>query len=157
MEASLSEVSWKDVTEITGTVAAIIGSVGTVIAVVWAAFTYRKNSNLERAKWLERLYERFFCNDSLKIVRDLIDEEADSVALAKVEKMVKDEEPAFTDYLNFFEFVAILESRGQLHLEEVRDLFCYYLQNLKKRESISKYVEDPKNGFEKLNGLLDKM
>ena len=44
--------------------------------------------------------------------------------------MVDREDADFTDYLNFFEFMAYLEDRGQLSKRDVAALFDYYLRLL---------------------------
>jgi hypothetical protein len=45
---------------------------------------------------------------------------------AGVVKLVSEEPFEFTDYLNFFEFVAVLWKSGQLKPDEIEDLFRYY-------------------------------
>lgn len=141
---------WRDV-------ATIVGALGTLTAVLFAVKAYVNNAGLERAKWLERLYQRFFESQDLKKVRDLIDCGSDKASFTKVKSLVEEEGTDFTDYLNFFEFVAILEQNRQLTIDEVRDLFCYYLGCLDSNGEISAYIRDPSKGFEKLSRLLDKM
>lgn len=136
--------------------ATVVGVVLTAIAAGLALFVFRKNSMLERAKWLERLYQRFYEDDKLKAVRDLIDSK-DLKDIKKVAAMVDNETSEFTDYLNFFEFVAILEKNKQLELEEVTDLFDYYLKQLIENKSVFNYVKDTNKGFEKLASLFDKL
>lgn len=137
-------------------VATIIGVSLTFGVAVWGVWVYWRNAGLERAKWLERLYDRFYCDEGLKKVRDLIDDD-DKASRAMVSKMVTDQPSEFTDYLNFFEFVAILAARDQLHEDEVRDLFCYYLKSLRENPEIDAYINDETNGFEKLKSLIAKM
>ena len=73
---------------------------------------YRFNSRLERAKWLNTLYEKFYEKNELKKVRDILD--CDSSESPVVEELVRSESKEFTDYLNFFEFIAVLSKSKQL-------------------------------------------
>jgi len=73
---------------------------------------YRFNSRLERAKWLNTLYEKFYEKNELKKVRDILD--CDSSESPAVEELVRSESKEFTDYLNFFEFIAVLSKSKQL-------------------------------------------
>lgn len=82
---------------------------------------YRFNSRLECAKWLNTLYEKFYEKDELKKVRDILD--CDGGESSAVEEPVRSESKEFTDYLNFFEFVAVLGKSKQLAKGGVEDLF----------------------------------
>ena len=63
-----------------------------------------------------------------------------------------DEPSEFTDYLNFFEFVAVLEKSGQLKSNEIEDLFHYYLDCLEKSPKIREYLAA--KGYEHLGEFL---
>ncbi len=127
--------------------------VGGAVAGLGAWRVYRQNSQLERAKWITALCEKFFEADALKPVREkLDDEEPDS---AVITGLIEAQPSNFTDYLNFFEFVAILKHSGQMTDKDVQDLFDYYLRSLKKHNQVTAYVHDKKNGFEHLRRLLD--
>ncbi len=134
---------WKDIFT-------IIGTFATVIAAGFAAFVYWRNSRLERAKWLASLYEKFYEKENLKPVRDKLDCE-DEISL-DITKLIREESPEFTDYLNFFEFVAFLMKSKQLKYEEVEQLFGYYLNCLNSRKDVRGYIEN--KGYELLNALL---
>lgn len=136
--------------------ATIIGVFITAGLAAWAVFVFRNNSRLERAKWLERLYVKFYEDARYKGIRNLIDSD-DPRSLQKVIAMVEDESSEFTDYLNFFEFVSILESNKQLNIDEVKNMFSYYLNSLKNSVVTSKYVRNEEKGFEKLAALFDKI
>jgi len=58
----------------------------------------------------------------------------------------------FTDYLNFFEYIAYLQERGQLDQRDVDAMFDYYLRSLKRHPEICEYAGQ--NGFERLKSLL---
>ena len=135
------------------TLAEIFGSLGTAVAAICAAFIYRANSRLERAKWQANLYEKFYERPDLKRVREILDSD-DEISL-EITKLIRDESPEFTDYLNFFEFVAFLKKSKQLKLDEVNDLFGYYLDCLNRRTDIQIYVS--KRGYELLSELLAEL
>jgi hypothetical protein len=67
--------------------------------------TYRRNSVVERARWLSSLYTKFYEAPDLKRIRTTLDENPPNAA--PVQELVRTEDSDFTDYLNFFEFVAI--------------------------------------------------
>jgi hypothetical protein len=96
---------------------------------------------------LRKVFER----DDLKDVRNLLDCPVDS---DQATELVIKEDAKFTDYLNFFEFVAFLKDSAQLRDSEVEDLFGYYLDCLKRHDRVQKYINNPTNGYEKLAGLL---
>src|SRR5689334_25449179 len=115
-------MNWKYRLEIVYLIAATISAVGAAAAAAFAAFVYRCNSALERAKWASSLYEKFYEAPTLKEMRDRLDCLRDSDS---VNEIVIREEPAFTDDLNFFEFIAFLKSSQQLKDSEVEALFGY--------------------------------
>lgn len=122
-----------------------------VVAAVSAFLVYRSNSRRERARWAESLYSRFFERPGLKTVRDLLDSEAPD---PRVKDLVTKEGSDWTDYLNFFEFVAYLQSQGQLLDRDVQALFGYYVECLKRHEAVLEYIRDKAKGFDYLSRLL---
>ena len=121
------------------------------LAVLFAFFQYRSNSRLERARWLASLYDKFYEKDNLKKVRETLDSEtADS---SEVDRLMGEEPPEFTDYLNFFEFVALLGKSRQLKSNEIEDLFRYYLDCLERNKKVRNYIAT--KGYEHLDKLLD--
>ena len=144
-------MNWKDRVEVVYMVMATIYATGTALAAGFAAFVYRRNSALERAKWASSLYEKFYEATTLKQMRDRLDclNELDSV-----NEIVIREEPAFTDYLNFFEFIAFLKASRQLKDSEIEALFGYYLNCLKRHDRVKQYISNPENGYEGLAKLL---
>lgn len=97
---------WGALSQIIYNIAASVAALGTVAAAICALVVYRRNSRLERVRWASRLYEKFYESDQLKKVRDDLDCAANS---EEVDGIVLKQEAAFTDYLNFFEYVAFLE------------------------------------------------
>jgi hypothetical protein len=129
-----------------------IGSyIAGVFAAFWAVKVYRNNSRRERARWAEGLYSRFYEKDELKRVRDVLDCEAGT---AEVAKLVTVESSDWTDYLNFFEFVAYLQSSKQLSKGDVDALFSYYLGCLKRHPEVVAYVRNKEKGYEFLSKVL---
>lgn len=120
-------------------------------AAVSAFFVYRSNAQRERARWAESLYSRFFEQTGLKAVRDLLDSDAGD---PRVKDLVTNEGSDWTDYLNFFEFVAYLQSSKQLSERDVQALFGYYLECLKRHHAVVEYVRDEGKGFYYLRHLL---
>jgi hypothetical protein len=144
-------MTWKDRLEIIYIIMATASSVVTALAAGFAAFVYKRNSALERAKWASSLYEKFYEATTLKQMRESLDRPsgADSV-----NEIVIREEPAFTDYLNFFEFIAFLRTSKQLKDSEIEALFGYYLDCLNRHERVTRYILSSDNGYEGLTKLL---
>ena len=89
-------------------VAGSIASLGTLSAAFIALWVYRRNSRLERARWASELYDSFYRQENLKNVRDKLD---CAVGTVDVDQLVREDKSEFTDYLNFFEFIAFLKNR----------------------------------------------
>jgi hypothetical protein len=81
-------------------------------------------------------------------------EQLDSGDAQKISKVVREESACFTDYLNFFEFLGYLEKSRQVSRDDILGLFQYYLHNLKANPDVMRYIEDSKNGFERLREML---
>jgi hypothetical protein len=144
-------MDWKDLIQTIYYVAGTIAALGTVVAAFIGLWVYKKNSRFERARWASELYRSFYQEKDLKSVRDRLDCPAGS---EDVNKLVNDESPEFTDYLNFFEYIAFLRNAKQLHDSEVHDLFGYYLDCLRHHEPVLAYVRKSENGYEGLAGLI---
>jgi hypothetical protein len=129
----------------------VASSVAGIVAAFWALWVYRSNSRRERARWAESLYSRFYERAELKIIRDKLDCASGDPVVAK---LVIEEASELTDYLNFFEFVAYLESSGQLAEADVQALFSYYLECLKKHKEVAAYIQNREKGFEYLRKNL---
>jgi hypothetical protein len=116
-----------------------------------AMWVYRSNSRRERVRWAESLYSRFFEKPDLKSVRDLLDSTPNN---PKVVDLVTEDSSAWTDYLNFFEFVAYLQASRQLSDKDVWALLGYYFECLKKHECTVKYIRERERGFDYLRKFL---
>jgi hypothetical protein len=136
--------TWKNIAQLASYA---VGIVATVLA-VW---TYRSNSRRERAKWAVQLYEKFYETELYKEMRDQLDCAPES---EEVGKIVKAESFAFTDFLGFFELVAVLVDNKQLSKKDVLDLFDYYLGCLRRHSAVAVYIDDPAHGFEHLSRFL---
>jgi hypothetical protein len=121
------------------------------VAALTAVWVYKSNSRRERARWADSLYSRFYEREELKRIRDLLD---CSAGEPQVSQLVTTEPSAWTDYLNFFELVAYLQSSKQLHKEDVDALFSYYLGCLKKHAEVVGYIRNKEKGYEYLRRTL---
>lgn len=133
--------------------AGTIAALGTFVAALFALCVYRSNSRLERSRWASTLYDKFYHEDSLKQIRDTLDS---PVGSDEVNQLVIKEDPKFTDYLNFFEFIAFLGNSKQLQDSEVEYLFGYYLGCLKRHDRVRTYIMNTENGYEGLAKLIEK-
>lgn len=124
----------------------------TVIGAVWALYLFHRRLASDRAKWVTALYEKFYENKDLKYVRQVIDCDNDDAGRAAIGKLIANHEREFTDYHNFFEYVAYLRMERHLTQKEVDGLFSYYLDCLKKHPEVVEYTK--KYGFRKLSELL---
>jgi hypothetical protein len=108
-------VSWLDFLK---KFADLIALVGTPAAAGWAVWNYRRSLKLKRATWMKDLYEKFYEQERLKEVRGVLDGDDER----KISEMVLKEGSAFTDYLNFFEFLAYLDGKANSHEGNTRDV-----------------------------------
>ncbi|HVU95616.1 MAG TPA: hypothetical protein VHE34_10345 [Puia sp.] len=118
-----------------------------------AAFSYRQQVRIRQAEWLKSLFEKFFENSTYKDVRSWLDYGVLHERLTVGDAVLRQQnEEKFTDFLNFFEFVGVLHSRGHLPLDQVWDVFDYYLSKMSTDADCREWIE--KYGFERLKGLL---
>ena len=118
-----------------------------------AAFSYRNQVKIRQAEWLKSLFEKFYEGATYKDVRSWLDYGVLHERLTDADATRRQQnEEKFTDFLNFFEFIGVLHSRGHLPLEQVWDVFDYYLEKIKADADCREWIE--KYGFEKLKGLL---
>jgi hypothetical protein len=103
---------------------------------------------------ISSLYSKFYEQEDLKGVREILDSELPTSA--EIQKLVAEQEARFTDYLNFFEFMAYLNECRQLSDKDVRALFHYYLHAMWKHEAVRKYILGDKKGYDYLRKLLPK-
>lgn len=134
-----------------------------VIAIIFSILTYRRNSQLERAKWLNSLHEKFYEKDQYKSIRQIIEYETPKLDEIRksIEKSKKGGEEEsielrdeLDDYLNFFEFIASLWKMEQLTLDQVKMVFEHYIRRIAKHKFLLDYITD--EGFENLNTLLSQ-
>jgi hypothetical protein len=98
------------------------------------------------------MYEKFYEQDELKKTREALDCEpnADSV-----EGLVEDQSSKLTDYLNFFELLAILHKSKQMSASAIEDMFGYYLDCIQRHGPLMSYVTNSsQSGFEQLARYL---
>lgn len=129
-----------------------ISSLLAAAAVIGAVRIYYRKSALDRATWLSTLYTKFYEAPDLKRIRKILDESPPDAPA--VEELARCEDPDLTDYLNFFEFMAYLEQRGELSRRDVEALFDYYLRLLSKHKDVRRYVWEDRNGYGYLKKLM---
>jgi len=71
----------------------------------------------------------------------------DSSDSRNIEKLVDEESVDFTDYLNFFEHIAIFAESGQLTSTDVEASFEYYLNCLENQPKVRAYIENEEKGY----------
>ncbi len=136
--------------------AKLFAGVGAVVAVLVAVINYRAQTRLKQAEWLKSLFEKFFENSTYKEVRVWLDY-GHLHAKLTVEDVTQRElnEEKFTDFLNFFEFIGVLFWRKHLTVEQVYDVFDYYLHKIKSDTDCQEWINQ--YSFEKLKALLDQV
>jgi hypothetical protein len=151
----------------------ILTGIGT-IALAFAAYSagvkavreYSEQKQTERMKWVSELFHRFYDEnrsyrqirqkidfDDLGEIRSLLDRDARGESIA--DQGERDLLDAFTDYLNFFEYIAFLQKKGQVSKDEIKAMFEYYLKRIiqvDQGNKIRRYI--PREGFENLHKLL---
>lgn len=110
--------------------------------------TYLANSRLENARWTVRMYEKFYEQAELKKAREALDCETNAES---VKALVEDQSSKLTDYLNFFELLAILNKSKQMSRSAIEDMFGYYLDCIQKHTTLMAYIRNSsESGFEQL-------
>ena len=128
----------------------IISTLGVIIAVI----TYRRNLKVKHAEWLWSLYQKFFENEQLKTVRKVLIYHPERFEKLFDTNVTEDDEVLIEkvdDFLNFFEFLASLETLDQISRREIDMMFDYYLTAISKNEHLIKYIKT--EGFENLAKL----
>ena len=64
------------------------------VAAIWAVKTYRRNSVIERARWMSSLYSKFYEQPDLKGIRETLD--SDLPTSREIQKMVEEQDAKFT-------------------------------------------------------------
>jgi hypothetical protein len=134
---------WKTVPQIAYYVVAIVAAIAALVV-------YKRNHRLEQSRWLSSFYDKFYETDKYKRVRELLD----SKNTGEINQLVETEDPDFTDYLNFFEHVAIFAASKQLRTDDVEASFCYYLNCLRRHRKVQDYINNSAKGYEKLRAYL---
>lgn len=139
----------------------------------FAVREYREKGRVEKAKWLSDLFRQFFVDptfkeirqkidfNDLEPIRDLIIRERAWHQLSVPETFTSDERnllDRFTDFLNFFEFVGLLQKNGRLTDDDIGSLFDYYITRLVEIDpdnEIRRYLKEL--NFQNLNDLLNRV
>ena len=134
----------------------IIQALAVTFGGLFALWTYHKEAKRRRSEWIYRLYTQFYESDRFKAVRRLVDY-APQEEIERLTSDISEDEGSqmhedFVDYLNFFEFIAIQKSYGNIKTFEILDMFEYYLKRLRDQGYIIAYID--KYGYEHLGRLL---
>lgn len=130
----------------------MLQGIGTLALAIVGGFTaffgvkgYWEKIQVEKAKWLSDLFRQFFIDPTYKGIRQKLDfDDLDQVRFliakelawhyAKVPVSFATDErnllDAFTDYLNFFEFVGLLQLNKRLTDDDINRVFDYYIKRL---------------------------
>ena len=126
---------------------------GALVAVIVAVVNYRAQTRLKQAEWLKSLFEKLFENSNYKEVRMWLEYGQLHGRLTVEDQQLREiNEEKFTDFLNFFEFIAVLHARDHLTEDQVYDVFDYYLKKIRSDEDCQLWINQ--NSFEKLKALL---
>ena len=136
--------------------AKLIAGVGALVAVLVAVINYRAQTRLKQAEWLKSLFEKFFENSTYKEVRVWLDYGHLHARLNVEDGATRElNEEKFTDFLNFFEFIGVLYSHKHLKLEQVNDVFDYYLLKIKTDADCQQWINE--YSFGRLKALLTEV
>jgi hypothetical protein len=145
--------------EIVKTVALSIAAGAALLTAVQALRAFRTNLKIRRAEWLSTLHDSFYVRSELKGVRAALDYpgsehdellrciDSDKENWVRLEPLI--------DYLNFFEFIAVLWTMKQLSIEEIKLMFGYYLRRLAGEQKVVEFGRE--GGFKNLLRLLEKL
>ncbi len=136
-----------------------------IVGGILALGDYRHREVAEKAKWSLGLYEKLFevptykevrrkfDYDDLDEIKELISRDKEGIKFTEDQQIKFDQ---FTDYLNFFEFIAHLRALGQLTSKDIEAIFDYYLKLMTKGRNpeIREYLK--RTGFENLDQLLSE-
>src|SRR3978361_2148931 len=84
----------------------------TSMSLLFAWVTYKKDQKIKKGEWLKSLFEKFYENDRYKKVRKWLDAGELSSNVNSNDLTISGADEDFTDFLNFFEFIAKLEADG---------------------------------------------
>jgi hypothetical protein len=145
-------MNWSLAAEVVKAVAAVVATVGGVVALR----QFWRGNRMRRAEWLASLHEQFFEKDRYSRARRALDYEADP-NYPVLRAAITDNQPheiadELYRYLNFFEFLAGLRRLRQISDPEIRILFDYDLTMIRRHEFIVAALRP--QGFEYLHELL---
>jgi hypothetical protein len=129
------------------------------VSLVYAAITYYKNNKVKRGEWLKTLFEKFFEENKFSEVRMHIEYDTLEAYLntdETKEPKNKINEELMVNYLNFFEFISILNIKRYISDEEVKLMFRHYIKKIGENKYLQEVDYINKYDFENLQKLLSK-
>ena len=136
-----------------------IAALATAGSLIFAAITYYKNNKVKRGEWLKALFEKFFEDNKFSEVRMHLEYDTIEQYLAvnvNRDPTDKKNEELMVNYLNFFEFISVLNIKKYITDEEVKLMFRYYVKKIREDKYLNevKYLET--YDFENLIMLMNK-
>jgi len=137
---------------LTGVGTILLGTAA-VYAAIQAVREYKARTRMETVRWTTELFHKFYEEGhGYRLVRQKIDYDDLSEIFALIHKSdgeysqeERDLLDKFTDYLNFFEYIAYLLQREQLNRSDVDAMFEYYLRRmgqLKNSKELGEYIKE---------------
>jgi len=137
-----------------GTVLVGLGAAaGAIAGGFWTLFSYRKERRAEAVRWRRDVFRDFYLDDRFREIKLVTEYEYAERLAALLDRRVTDpgipvqpEEMRLLGqldtFLNYFEFVLHLESKGHLDLGDQQALFEYWFDLMAdpKRATIRRYV-----------------
>jgi hypothetical protein len=123
-----------------------------ILAASGSLWQYQRNSKRERTRWLFELYQRFYEQKNLKAIRVRVDRGDTKFIAEESDFYLLDE---LDELLNFFEFIAYLQKRGDLQRDEILVMFEYPLRMIAKDQAV--FGDVSQYGYDELRGLLKEL
>jgi hypothetical protein len=138
-----------------GTVLVGLGAAaGAIAGGFWTLFSYRKERRAEAVRWRRDVFRDFYLDDRFREIKQVTEYEYAEKLEALLARRVTDPDilvqpdemlllEQLDTFLNYFEFVLHLESKGHLELRDQQALFEYWLNLMAdpERVTIRGYVE----------------
>lgn len=138
----------------------IIGFMLAIVGIILAWIEFRKNQLIKRAEFYTLLFDKLFKDNSYQRIRERLDAENYTEDYYKVlNKDLKDEKTKLlsemTDYLNYLEYVMVMQKIKVIKHDDVINLLDYYLKSLSKNKIAIDYIKN--YGFENLESKIKQL
>ena len=138
----------------------ILGVIAGIVGFIVTYQEYKRNQLIKRAEFYTKLFETLFKDPTYTEIREELDSyEYSEEYYGELEKKLKARGgklfAQMTNYLNFLEYVMVLEKNKVITHADVIDLLDYYLTTLAKNRVAKKYIEEL--GFENLLKAINEV